>query len=443
MPDISTVQPLKSNLLACLGDSIPANSRLINSTSSKYAGHGFMTWVRVLSNGRIYHPQAPYTAGVANGANNMNFGIGGQNSSQIAARVGDVIAAKPAICIVEGSPNDGRDSLTAAQTIANYKSIYDALQAAGIVIIALPMTPLGNPYTNQINNLSQQNDWLFRQPSIRPNFYIADIRNVLGDPTNSYNWRSGLADSDLVHPNSRGCYYVGKTVAEIINSLPYTVLKPYSSQGDVYDATLNPSGNILSSPKMNGTGGTVTTTGTSTGISGTAANSWTLAAGTASGLGGATVAGSNGVDATNVATQTLTIGGTMSSGTTQGFDFTQASINPAKFSLGSTVEAMLPIAVTTPFSNILSMEWRLDITQTIGGVSSNWTASDLGPAVNPDLMPDENWSGLLRTPQYTIDPTAVISAVQVGLRIRFFDTTAGAVAGTIVLGPPTLRQLAN
>lgn len=431
MVKLSTVLPFRNNLIACLGDSIIANSANINANSSKYVSHGFMTWVRILTNGRVYSPQS------------LNFGVGGQNSSQIAARVGSVIAANPAICIVEGSPNDGRDGLTAAQTIANYKSIYDALLAAGIAVIAIPMTPIGNPYTNQIYNISQQNDWLLRQAQLRPNFYVADIRNVLADPTTSYNWRANYADSDVVHPNSRGCYYLAKAVAAIINSMPYTVLIPYSSAGDTYDATLNPSGNILSSPKMSGTSGTVTTTGTSTGISGTAANAWTLAAGTASGLGGATVAGSNGVDATNVATQTLTIGGTMSSGTTQGFDFTQASINPAKLVLGSTVEAMLPIAVTTPFSNILSMTWRLDITQTIGGVSSNWTASDLGAVSNPDFMPDENWSGLLKTPRYTIDPTAVISAVQVGLRIRFFDTTAGAVAGTIVLGPPTLRQLAN
>ena len=70
----------------------------------------------------------------------VNQGTSGDTTTDGLNRVGDVIAAKPAIVIVEFGGNDGLRGLPLATTRANLDRIISQLKSAGIRVVLAGMT---------------------------------------------------------------------------------------------------------------------------------------------------------------------------------------------------------------------------------------------------------------------------------------------------------------
>ena len=75
----------------------------------------------------------------------QNLGIGGQTTSQIAARFAQyVVAAKPKYCVIEGGSNDLVRGISAAVALENYRNMLRQCRGAGIVPVLLKQTPWTN-----------------------------------------------------------------------------------------------------------------------------------------------------------------------------------------------------------------------------------------------------------------------------------------------------------
>ena len=91
------------------------------------------------------------------GWNYKNLGIGGQTSTQIAARIDDAISLDPDYVIVNGGINDiSGGVITKATFLANWETILDACETANIICIACLITP----WTAGTNTQMQaRDDW--------------------------------------------------------------------------------------------------------------------------------------------------------------------------------------------------------------------------------------------------------------------------------------------
>jgi len=159
-----------------LGDSNMARALNVSGNSVINSGAGILTWIGILSRQRFYSPPS------------MNFGVNGNSSSQILARVGDVVAARPDICAVLMGTNDAPVSM--ANTTANMSATYDLLEAAGIITLAFTIPGSGagaraQLTTSQIRNVQRTNEWLRRQAFVRRNFILIDLGVAFDDPTSS------------------------------------------------------------------------------------------------------------------------------------------------------------------------------------------------------------------------------------------------------------------
>lgn len=133
-----------------------------------------------------------------------NAGIGGQRTDQMLARVtSDVIAYRPDITIVNGGGNDITQGRTAQQVIDSLSGIFDALQAAGSLIIATTVLP--STFMDQASEqsaIAAVNDWVRSNYDSWSGAYLADFNEVMSAGSE---WIPvDGATSDGVHPNSVG-----------------------------------------------------------------------------------------------------------------------------------------------------------------------------------------------------------------------------------------------
>jgi lysophospholipase L1-like esterase len=109
---------------------------------------------------------------------------GGFTTDQIVAtHLPTVLAAKPNACVVLGGINDMTIGAVAvpASTIANLKTIYTSLIAAGILPIACTIPPK-NGYTEGPASL---NAWISRYAR-NNGFPVLDFYSLLVDPSTSH-----------------------------------------------------------------------------------------------------------------------------------------------------------------------------------------------------------------------------------------------------------------
>lgn len=223
------------------------------------------------------------------------YGMGGVASYELVNAVWQFKQLPADVFVISVGTNDVNNVSSATQ-ITTFKtsmtSMFTELLAAGKFLIVCSIPIRNANTTNQRKALHAMNRWLEDQCFASPSMYFADITTPITDTANG-NWRSGYS-SDNIHPINAGADAMGKAVADVIGLMPLT--GPYmSGYDDVYDATYNPYGNILSTAGMavmNGTSGTA-----GTGASGSFATGWTCNrfSGSAMTLTGSKVARTDGV----------------------------------------------------------------------------------------------------------------------------------------------------
>lgn len=384
-------------LIAFAGDSITAMA--VHTTASAVGNHPYApsSWLM------------PMLCQRARTDHSLNFGVSGNTTTQLLARIDAVAACAADIVVVLIGTNDVNGAVTGS-TLATYKSavsaIWDRLTNAGKVVIAMPPLPRNLAAGSQNNRriLHAMRDWTLRQAwSGRRNFYVADAAIEYGDPLSAtYAPRAGF-DYDGLHPQSRGAYEIAKALYRVLDRLLPPVPQALMSADDVYDATYNPGGNLLTNGILDGTGGTLTTT-KGLASSGQMATAWATAFdapySAATALNGLTVAASKGAAPDGRPEQVLTLSGSYTGDVDSYFGISQLVGSLSRFQVGDVIEATAEVVLDESAAELPFPSPRLSLTLTYpvaGGyrtVDPFWVANGYSAK--------EGYPMLLRTPRIVL-----------------------------------------
>jgi lysophospholipase L1-like esterase len=228
--------------VAILGDSLGDN----NSTANNYNGFGYLSQAQARSGWAFDFDDS------------LNKGISGETSSQILARVGDVIALAPDRCWLTSGGNDVTNGTAANTVIANIAATVSALTDAGIWVDLIPLLP--RTYLMDSTKRALQADIVAGQVALaggrcivhRCDLAILDTGSPTNDPIAG-------ALTDGLHPG----VYGSDVMAD-------PILAYYSRFGGFWERQLQ--GTLRSvNPTLTGSAGTKGTAAT-----GTVASNWRL-----------------------------------------------------------------------------------------------------------------------------------------------------------------------
>lgn len=435
----------KTPVFALLGTSVTdQNSKDVQppnaSPSRSWFTDGYATWLRILVNQRIDLPPS------------NDFGVSGDTFAMMYARIGNVLAVKPDYCIVEGGPNDipnlvtDDDYKTMRKT---WEKIVSLLRQKGITPIVLPSTLRSGAVLTASQVRFQQQFYNYQREFCRknPGYLFCDYIGYWADQTSTASAPiAGMVKADNLHPTAIGAYWIGKALADLVSQF----LPPFPSNvltnADIYNATDNPTGNLLYSSGLNrgillGTGGTETAnanlTYTGGGTGGGLAAGLTFLRGTATSVCTVTNTKENPRTDTGRASgerQVIQIAASSGGGADEVYNlrFTPAVADVA---VGDWYYGECSIEVSVAPTNVMALEFYLLETRP----SNSQTAIDLG--LNSSLaapLPSVTWSGVLRTPPIQRTPDA--TALQANIRARL-KTDAGAAGITFKVGDFAVRKV--
>lgn len=407
-----------ATVLSAIGDSITArgDSAAGNFTDRTLAG--YLSWVRIRTRQRFYCPPA------------HNFGVNGETTGQMLARISDVLAVQPSVCIVHAGTNDlsGASASSYADIIANLTGIYDALASIGCAIIAIPITGRSSPNALSDDNkrrIGQRvNQWIRSQSYTRKRFYVADASLSFDDPKGTaWTERSGMTE-DGIHSGQVGAYTLADKVVSILNALyPADFFQPFANPIDTYDATYDPTGNILTNGNMAGS----TAAGIATGNVATGWNdNFSVLRGSAAAYSKVTLA--DGRDATQ-----LDLSGNINGST--GSVELGCSVDHTKLASGEAMQAAVDVTIG---ANAMISGLLCSLQVTVGGVTT-YARDGVGNQSFP--LPPGGYSGTLLTPRLAITGTPTSAALILRTQLRNAGVST-PISGTIQWASAAVRKVA-
>jgi lysophospholipase L1-like esterase len=403
--------------LVFLGDSITQRGESVNTTFTQRTSVGYTTWVNVLTNQRFYSPPA------------YNLGVNGYTVANVISNtLKPALALTPDVVVIEIGTNDITGAGNPYSTIvAGLATIYNALLAQGITVIAIPITGRSTPNTLTSTGLlkgNAVNQFIRSFAILNKNFYVADAGVNYDDPTNAlWQARSGY-DVDGLHSSNVGAPTIAKNIVSILNTMyPDDYSFGANNAADLYDATNNPTGNLCANGMMQGTAGTG-------GTGGSVATGWAM---NQTVLGGATVATSIGAFSDGRLSQHLVISGTYT-GNSKEFLFVN-TLTPSQFSIGDVIDAQALIAL----SGLASPSNILDISLSLQSTENGTTYFNQG-MVGATNSTAAAWSGVVKVPPRII--TAVPSSIFIIVQGTFVTPQAStpALGGTVDFGAVSVRK---
>ena len=169
-----------------------------------------------------------------------DFGVNGDTTAMILARVPDVIALAPGYVVLLGGANDITSTTPAETIIANLSATVDALTDAGIRVLlgeVTPWTATGPVVANaaQVAIITEVNTWVRSQSKAVP----VPWAGIMSDPTSGDYLVSAFSVASPLHPNSEGGARMGQILAEVLGSLVPTI-DPFRPAGDPAQVLANP-----------------------------------------------------------------------------------------------------------------------------------------------------------------------------------------------------------
>lgn len=272
----------RSNTIALFGDSQSANCTLDNSFA---AGQILPPWRSYATNGYWNHINCRLGHRLKLVA---NHGVAGDTTTQMAARINNVLAISPKIgyVMIFGGINDVKASVAASVIQANLLSFITTFQAANIIPIVGTIPPCGQVTSNPtLKVLNDVNAYLKNLERTLGGFFLLDFTYPISD-TGSVSPSGGNPSGGTGTPTSTTVDYLhfSSYGAGVIGDEGYNKLNDYiprfhltaSSWGDQDNIlAVNVNNNI---PLTSGTSGTLS--GTATGV---LATGLVVTAGTATG----------------------------------------------------------------------------------------------------------------------------------------------------------------
>jgi len=353
-----------NNVVAFDGD-----SRTIQGLSSgSLFARSYPHWLRLLSGQRISTTTA------------LNFGISGQRTDQILARVAATIAAMQSasaktVFLLAGTNDIG--VLTLGQSVANIGALIDAYRAAGIIVILIAETPRGGLSGDNLTHHQGIRDYCLSRHRPTAGVYAVNPWPALAASTNRV--------SDQVHLSVTGCRVLAEQVLGTVQALfsAAAILPP--DNGEWSSGALLAGQNVLSNALLSG-GASVAT-------------SWSVT----NNAGGTTTVTPSKVTTSTGDWQQVAISGTPS-GTGELFARLEQSVDAraSLFGVGDTLDAMIEVEVDAGVSGVRSLGVII--------VTDNNPRDgeyDNGAATADYLLPSDGYSGVLRTlPRaLTVTPT--------------------------------------
>lgn len=426
--------------LAAIGESLIEHHHTANSSFKLSSwSRGFINWAQVLNPGMFsfdvwfdqtsrtgWEPSGP---GSTVGFRGANAGVGGQTSAQILARYSYLVDSIDCDIVVVSAGTNDMTSVAADTIAANRQAMVDAFIAAGKLVILLPVLMRDDVswtavsgyrkkchYVNQKSRelaASRRNCFLFDW-----NEHWVDFNSTNGNPKTGYS-------PDGVHFNTLSAYAVGKKFGEFLARILPPGSRRVVAPDDLYDATLNPLGNMAQNPMLTGTSGTI-----SAPVTGNCATNYRVLRNTSVGCACAASKESRADGRGNY--QVLTFTPNQVAGTDLFYFQTAVTDVAHGLPVGTWVRASMEVDVSAWAGwQGISMHLRDNAT---GGILAYGMEDYIA-----DQWPTEAWSGVIFSPPFRITDAA--SSLRFQPRIKIDNSKTGS--GVLKIGAPEIRPCAD
>ncbi len=207
---------------------------------------GYAYWVTHYSGGRITVPRE------------LNFGVAGDSTTQMLARLSAVAAAPVDLVLLQGGGNDNSADTDPSVTVQNIVEICRKLIESGKTVCYTTTTPRAVAQAQVQNRINAWVEVRRRLKQLLPamGVLVADPVDEMVDPNSgTYLPRPGLLYDDL-HSAPKGAEIVGRHIWEQVKGLGWTGPRLIHSNV-TFNATSNPLGSLTQNPLFVGVGGGV------------------------------------------------------------------------------------------------------------------------------------------------------------------------------------------
>lgn len=243
-----------------IGDSISADAKSLTSSGALWNPWGFLTWMR-----RAMGRRVDLTL-------NRVYAVGGKTVAEMRSeQLPSALADDLDLCIVHGGRNGISGTAGVKEAIvADLEAIYDALRENGTFVVAIPIRTVKSGAgwtTDTFKAASWVNKWIRDYCRTHRGTLCIDVNPIYMDFATGYAKAAYLRDN--THDSQASAKVMGEYLASILNPLMPDVALGFSQINDVYDASTNPTGNLLANGLLAGTTGTELN-----GATGDSPNSW-------------------------------------------------------------------------------------------------------------------------------------------------------------------------
>ena len=418
--------------ILAFGDSITARQGITS----------YATWSWIRSRCRFDYQAVGY-----------NRGISGNTTLDLLNRIeADVFAYSPDIIWLAIGTNDAgafmtnKPGYTFEEIKARILTIVSMCLERGIQVWLVTVRARGPAGTTDAAQYNLQQKMIHRINTLyhqladsTPGVMLFDNMLAWSEPATGYPADAYVypALGDQTHPSPKGALAESDVYVPYLAQILHAGMEPHLVKNplDVYDATLNPTGNLLANGLLSGTGGTV-----STGVTGTVATSWNVNTDRASGWNG-TIAASMETNGRKGWRQVITVAdrvnpsGTDDASFQEIISFTQTIPMTGNFAVGDVLQAMCDFEVSA--SGLIAAV-ALEARYYAGG-SGDLSTQVPAPMSRYEEGPTTAYSGILMP-----DPIVVTApgASAASFRVRGTITVIGRSPGAFVtakFGQMTLR----
>lgn len=415
---------ITSPLFAVDGDSVIAASTSQDTATQKgYFVQGPQFWIQAKT-----HQKARTRP-------DLNFAVAGHTSTDMLAGVEAVCASDALLVIAQIGTND-LTGMTSMVTFDTYKSnvmayVRRVLRSGKLLILVCPLNrSLVSATARPL--LQHMIKWI---RSLRllglPNLYIVDPNQRWTDPLSTTSAPKTYYDYDGLHPRGLGSYHIWSQVADVVNEIfPGMPASRMCSITDIFEATYNPTGNMLPNGLFAGSNAIAGSGGPT--FTGTQADNTVILASAGGGtITGLTVNGFQDFLSNGLPAQGITISGTgTGSGASPGSGIIvrQTVVSPqSKVLAGDTFEAGVRMELSAGIQNIAGVRLRVRSTEN----SLTYDQVD-GWDTIADLLPSNADSWSLRTQPRTAGFNC--SAIEYSIWIALRNQSGVPFAGTFKFG---------
>ncbi len=146
----------------------------------------------------------------------LNFGVGGERTADLLARVGEVVAEKPDVVVLQVGINDVWRRFTDGEIVTeeeferNYTALTETLTDAGAKLILIQPYVLGKTDKQRFRPYLKPCQEAIRRVAERGGFPLIPLDEILSGVTQDIDPRQFAEDG--VHPTHRGCRYIADLV---------------------------------------------------------------------------------------------------------------------------------------------------------------------------------------------------------------------------------------